>query len=193
MMEFNRGNKICIANTYQCYLKAGLAHLEEDLRISCNMSFPLGIKLVRGAYMEVERRQSFNKGLPDPICTNYALTNEAYDKAVQRLLYLAGDLSHLVVFATHNFDSVKKIAVHSNLPKSVYFAQINGMADPISFGLIHSGHQSLKLIPCGSVADVVPWLARRVQENSVALERVSWDKLLIRKELYRRFRNVVRK
>lgn len=80
MMEFNKGDNICIANTYQCYLKAGLTHLEEDIRISNEMSFPLGIKLVRGAYMEVERRQSLKKGLPDPICKTYALTNEAYDK-----------------------------------------------------------------------------------------------------------------
>eukprot|EP00095_Tigriopus_kingsejongensis_P007261 maker-scaffold286_size222086-snap-gene-1.24 protein:Tk07261 transcript:maker-scaffold286_size222086-snap-gene-1.24-mRNA-1 annotation:"proline dehydrogenase mitochondrial-like" len=201
MMEFNQRDKICIANTYQCYLRDCSSHLAEDLSLASEMGFSLGIKLVRGAYMDLERSRSLAKGITDPIWADYNGTNQAYDIAVGKLLRLYQmdpDCGHLTVLATHNLESIKMaISRTDSMPKAslvnLYFGQINGMADQISLALAHSGHKCLKLIPCGSVDEVLPWLARRVQENSVALHRVSWDRQLIRKELVRRFKRMMRR
>ena len=70
--------------------------------------------------------------------------------------------------------------------KSVHFAQINGMADQLSMGLALAGHSVLKLVPCGSVAEVLPWLARRMQENAGVIHRTEWDATLLKKEILRR-------
>ena len=91
--------------------------------------------------------------------------------------------------ATHNLESVLnalECLKQDNKTEKVFFGQLNGMADQISLALAESGQKCLKLVPTGTVSDVLPWLARRMQENSVALDRAEWDRQLIRKELKRR-------
>ena len=94
----------------------------------------------------------------------------------------------LLLLATHNANSVLTVIPALNsLPKStVLFAQLSGMGEKLSVPLSHHGHPTLKLVPCGSVSDVLPWLARRMQENASALERMGDDRRLIGREIRRR-------
>ena len=156
-----------VYNTYQCYLKNSLTHLREDIKIARDLTFSAwGCKLVRGAYLKAEARSFQNKLIPEfPLHQSYADTNNSYDTAIA---YLVDEMSKTgtlhVTLATHNLDSINKglrlFRSNHSLKNQIDFAQINGLADPISLALAKEKVQVLKLLPCGSVEEVLPWLGR---------------------------------
>ena len=167
MKIYNRSDQSsAVYNTYQCYLKESCNHLEQDFKLAANYDIPLACKLVRGAYLITEKDR-FDQGLIKsyPIHQNYEATNKSYDNAVKACLdWLKIGKDVRITIATHNIQSVieavtllEDYSCHKN---SVKFAQINGLGDHISLSLTRQGHRVLKLLPCGTVEEVLPWLGR---------------------------------
>ena len=156
-----------VYNTYQCYLKKSLTHLHEDIKIAKDLKLSAwGCKLVRGAYLKAESKSFQDRLIPEfPLHQSYEDTNHSYDDAVGYLMDEVSKMKTLhVTLATHNLDSLNKglhlIRSNQHLKNQVNFAQINGLADPISLALASEEVQVLKLLPCGSVEEVLPWLGR---------------------------------
>ena len=162
-----RGAKFVIYNTYQCYLQDCQAHLQEDIQIAKELHFSnWGCKLVRGAYLQSET-QNFQQGklARFPLHPSYEETNSSYNSALNLLMGHLKEMKHLyLTIATHNLESVEKGLQHldenDTLKTQVNFAQINGLADPLSLALAQKQVRVLKLLPCGSVQEVLPWLGR---------------------------------
>jgi len=190
MKKYNKigGQGTFVYNTYQCYLKDSISHLSHDIELAKSIHIPLACKLVRGAYLKIESER-FNLGEIEeyPIHRCYNETNDSYNQAVRLCLEAVVSDNLRVTVATHNLKSAELALsqVQSNpiLKSGVNFAQINGLGDHISMALSLQGCQVLKLLPCGTVDEVLPWLSRRLQENNVATDRVSMEKNLIGKEL----------
>ncbi len=192
-----------IFNTYQCYLKRTYKNIVNDLRVGQQLKFGLACKLVRGAYLQREMALcNKNPGRVNPIHESYSATNDSFNAAVDLLLAtIADEKRHQegsttvvprVTIATHNYESIVRAVewlTLNGIPDvidEVAFAQINSMGDQMSHALVHQGYTVLKLVPCGSVNDVLPWLARRMQENGSVIERLEWDRSLLRKALKER-------
>lgn len=189
MAAYNK-NQPVIYNTYQCYLTCSMEQVKQDLEIAKSLNFTLGCKVVRGAYLEAEA--ALCQRDPDrtyPIYPSYEETNLNYDRVVAMLIRETEDSRAGLVVATHNKSSIlQALQIMDQSNMSIHFAQLNGMADQISLGLALQGHSVLKLIPCGSISDVLPWLARRMQENASAMERTQWDRSLLKQEIARRLK-----
>ena len=158
--------------------------------MSSDLGFSLGCKVVRGAYLETERLRAKQLGIASPILSSYEKTNANYDRVVGHLIRDTGRMNDFILVATHNRDSVLKAveAIGGDAPDSrrVHFAQINGMGDHLTLGLARGGFSALKLVPCGSVSQVLPWLARRIQENGTAMKRNDTELALIKEEIKQR-------
>lgn len=186
MVEFNK-NKAIIYNTVQLYRHDRLVYLKEQIAKSSGF---LGFKLVRGAYMEKERARAAEKGYADPIQPNKNATDNDYNAAVTYCLENSDKVS--VCIGTHNEDSsmlgVKLLEKH-NLNKNdkrVYFSQLLGMSDHISFNLSHGNYNVAKYVPYGPVTAVIPYLTRRAQENSSVAGQMGRELSLIDTEISRR-------
>lgn len=190
MMEKYNKEEAIIFNTFQMYCHSTLSYLEKSAEEAVNKGYILGAKLVRGAYMEKERKRAEEKGYPSPIQPNKESTDRDYDTAV---LFCLERLDKLSVFiGTHNEKScmlaAKYLDTHG-IPhnhKRVYFSQLFGMSDNISFNLGHSGYNVAKYLPYGPVRDVIPYLIRRAQENTSVAGQTGRELSLINKELKRR-------
>ncbi|XP_056285370.1 hydroxyproline dehydrogenase isoform X2 [Pseudoliparis swirei] len=156
MKKFNKDDA-WIWNTYQCYLKESGSLLAEALRLSSDEGFCLGVKLVRGAYMDKERKLAEKEGRLDPVHQRWEDTND-------RMEELGMD--------------------HDG--GSVCFGQLLGMCDHVSLTLAKEGYAVYKSVPYGSVDDTLPYLVRRAQENRIVLQGIRKERNLLRKELYRR-------
>ena len=176
----------CIVyNTIQLYRHDRLAYLKEQTeKNSCY----LGFKLVRGAYMEKERARALEKGIQSPIQADKASTDRDYDAAVQwclehpRISFCIG---------THNEESsllaAQWLKEHGEMEGSrVYFSQLLGMSDHISYNLSHSGYNVAKYVPYGPISAVMPYLLRRAQENTSAKGQAGRELSLIEREMKRR-------
>ncbi|WP_299289721.1 proline dehydrogenase family protein [uncultured Mucilaginibacter sp.] len=189
MRQYNR-QKAIVYNTYQLYRHDKLASLQADYADALKEGFLLGAKLVRGAYMEKENRRAAEKSYPTLIQPNKAATDRDYDLAVRfcvqhidRIAFVAG---------THNEQSCKLLAdllnehqIGQNHPH-VYFSQLLGMSDNLSFNLSHAGYNVAKYVPFGPVKAVLPYLFRRAQENTAIAGQTSRELGLISKEKKRR-------
>ena len=203
MRKYNHDDRRpCIYNTYQMYLKDGLHRLSIDVERSEREEdgFVFAGKLVRGAYMTSERKRAKVLELRDPIQKTVDDTHADYNRAVDLLIEHAstGDRPGIsFVVASHNWESVmrtcakmEELAIH---PQSgiVYFAQLMGMHDRLSFTLAHHGFLVCKYIPFGPVEDVIPYLLRRAQENRSVLTasgpHVVNDRSLLWDEIKSRF------
>jgi proline dehydrogenase len=150
----------------------------------------LGAKLVRGAYMEKERERAKEKNYPDPIHDTKENTDRDYDLAVE---FCVDHIDRIGLCAgTHNEISSEKLAklldsrkISHNHPH-VYFSQLLGMSDHISFNLAHDGYNVAKYVPYGPVRDVLPYLIRRAQENTSVKGQTGRELSLIIKEKERR-------
>ena len=97
-----------------------------------------------------------------------------------------------LVAGTHNEDSSKKLALslsERNISKEdsrIYFAQLLGMSDHISFNLAHHKFNVAKYVPFGPVKEVMPYLLRRADENTSVAGQTSRELNLIKKELKER-------
>lgn len=190
MMEKYNGSKAIVFNTFQHYRHDRLAFLKVSAERAMAHNYVLGAKLVRGAYMEKERKRAAEMGYKDPIQPNKQATDNDYDAAVH---YCLEHLEHLAVFiGTHNEQSCLKAAQYMerhNIPATtdrVYFSQLYGMSDNISFNLAHSGYHVAKYLPYGPVKDVIPYLMRRAQENTSVAGQTGRELSLIEREISRR-------
>jgi len=190
MMEKFNKKKACIFNTYQLYCHGTLPYLKEATEKAVSLGYILGAKLVRGAYMEKERARAIEKGYQDPIQPDKASTDRDYDAAIIYCLQHLGQLSLFI--GTHNEKScmlaVKYMEEHNIKPSNpfVFFSQLYGMGDNISFNLADAGYNISKYLPYGPVGDVIPYLMRRAEENTSVAGQTGRELDLIKKELARR-------
>ena len=190
MMERYNKTKAVVFNTFQLYRHDRLVFLKESYEVARTKGYQLGAKLVRGAYMEKERARAAEKGYASPIQPNKEATDKDYDEAA---LFCIQHLEGLSLFVgTHNEASCLKVAkamLDYNIPvntKKVFFSQLYGMSDNISFNLSHEGYHVAKYLPYGPVKDVIPYLMRRAQENTSVAGQTGRELSLIKKEIKRR-------
>jgi proline dehydrogenase len=189
MDKYNR-RKAIIYNTYQLYRHDRLAFLKDSYEAAEKRDFILGAKLVRGAYMEKERKRAKELNYASPIQASKETTDSDYNLAVKFCI------DHIVrialVVASHNEYSnlyATDLLKQDGLPlnhEHVHFSQLYGMSDNITFNLAKAGCHVSKYLPFGPLKDVVPYLMRRAQENSSVAGQTGRELALIRKELLRR-------
>ncbi|XP_051981181.1 proline dehydrogenase 1, mitochondrial-like [Xyrauchen texanus] len=189
---FNR-DKSVIFNTYQCYLKEAFDNVSMDVELSRREGWFFGAKLVRGAYMYQERSRAADIGYEDPINPDYETTNIMYHRCLDYVLEeIERNKRANVMVASHNLDTVKHTLRRMNemglapTDKKVYFGQLLGMCDQISFPLAQAGFPVYKYVPFGPVNEVIPYLSRRAQENRGIMKGTQMERDLLWKELMRR-------
>lgn len=189
MRLFNR-EKITVYNTYQMYRHDKLSSLKADHLKATEAGFVLGVKMVRGAYMEKERKRALELGYPSPIQPSKEASDRDYDESLR---YSVDHISNIAfVCGTHNENSCRLLANLldergiSRNHKHVYFAQLLGMSDNLSFNLSDSGYNVAKYVPYGPVKAVMPYLFRRAQENTSIAGQTNRELGLIVKEKRRR-------
>ena len=189
MEKFNREIPI-VFNTIQLYRVDRLQYLRNARKEASKNGYWLGVKLVRGAYMEMERERAAESGQPSPIHAEKTSTDEDFNAAIEYCLKHLGELAF--VNATHNEQSAGLLARRMNelaLPPDhprIFFSQLYGMGDNISYVLAKGGYNVSKYVPYGPVTDAVPYLIRRAEENSSAAGHMSRQLEMITRELKRR-------
>jgi proline dehydrogenase len=190
MMEIFNKEKVIVYNTIQLYRHDRLHFLKLSHEIARQQGFMLGVKLVRGAYMEKERSRANDKKYTSPIQLNKLLTDQDYNAAVAYCLENIEGIS--VIVASHNEESNLKAAQlldQLGIPHNhahIHFSQLFGMSDNITFNLAKEGFNVSKYLPFGPIRDVIPYLMRRAQENSSVSGQTGRELSLIKKELLRR-------
>lgn len=190
MMQSCNRDKVIVYNTFQLYRHDRLAFLKRSYEKAVEGRYILGAKLVRGAYMEKERKRSGDRNYPSPIQPVKAATDMDYNAAVCFCLDHLDDVA--VFIGTHNEKSSMlgaRILYERGLPyhhPHVHFSQLYGMSDNITFNLAKAGYRASKYVPYGPVKDVMPYLIRRAEENSAISGQVSREQLLITREWKRR-------
>ncbi|WP_298420827.1 proline dehydrogenase family protein [uncultured Kordia sp.] len=189
MRKYNKEKPI-VYNTLQMYRWDRLEYLKQ-LHIDAKaQGFHIGMKLVRGAYMEKENTRAEELGYKSPICISKQATDENFDAGVS---YMLDHLDCMAIFAgTHNEESSYKVAeimktkqVENN-DSRVWFGQLYGMSDHISFNLAAEGYNVAKYLPFGPVRDVMPYLIRRAEENTSVAGQTSRELSLLKQEKKRR-------
>lgn len=192
MMRLYNRKQLLVYNTYQLYRHDKFADLQNDIGVAKKEGFILGAKLVRGAYMEKERKRAAELGYQSPIQPDKASTDRDYDAAVA---YCMQHIEHVgFVAGTHNEQSCRILAElldqqgveHQH--KHVFFSQLLGMSDNLSFNLANAGYNVAKYVPYGPVKAVLPYLFRRAQENTSIAGQMGRELTLILKEKQRRGR-----
>lgn len=193
MQRIYNKEKPVIFNTYQCYLKEAFDGVSADVELSCREGWHFAAKLVRGAYMYQERERAEELGYEDPINPDYESTNRMYHRCLDFVLdEIALNGNANVMVASHNEDTVKHTLRRMNelglTPREnkVYFGQLLGMCDQISFPLGQAGFPVYKYVPYGPVDEVMPYLSRRAQENRGFMQGAQKERELLWKELRRR-------
>jgi proline dehydrogenase len=189
MAKYNREQAI-VFNTYQLYRTESLTNLHKAFDIATENNLFLGAKLVRGAYMEKERERAQEMGYPSPIQADKEATDKAFNDA---LLFCVQHIDRIAVMCgSHNEYSnnyLTELMQQHGIRKDdarVWFAQLFGMSDNISFNLARAGYRVAKYVPYGPVRSVMPYLFRRASENTSVAGQSSRELTLIRKELKRR-------
>jgi len=189
MLKYNK-EKAIVYNTVQIYRHDRLAYLHKEIEASKRDGIKYGVKLVRGAYMEKERVRAVEKGYPSPIQPNKAACDKDYNAALE---FLISEIDHMALCAgSHNEESallltqiIEKHGVQKN-DKRVYFAQLLGMSDHISYNLSKEGYNVAKYVPYGPIKEVMPYLLRRADENTSVAGQTGRELSLIIKERKRR-------
>ncbi|HNP06501.1 MAG TPA: proline dehydrogenase family protein [Cyclobacteriaceae bacterium] len=189
MQKYNTTSAI-VFNTYQMYRADMLTNMRNAHHEATMHNYYLGVKMVRGAYMEKERERAEKMNYPDPIQPSKEATDDSFNKALafcidnkQRISLMCG---------SHNEYSNQFLTVlleKHNMKKDdgrVWFAQLFGMSDTISFNLAKEGYNVAKYLPYGPVKAVVPYLLRRAEENTSVAGQSSRELTQIRTELARR-------
>jgi proline dehydrogenase len=190
MMEKYNDRKAIVYNTLQMYRHDRLAFLKKSSEKARNKGYFLGLKLVRGAYMEKERARAAEKGYPDPIQPDKLSCDRDFDASVD---YCIEHLDRIAICAgTHNEQSSLRLAQMMDQKgiqrkdTRVFFAQLFGMSDHISFNLANAGYNVAKYVPYGPIREVLPYLIRRAQENTSVKGQTGRELSLILKEMKRR-------
>jgi proline dehydrogenase len=189
MRKYNK-EKAIVFNTLQMYRWDRLDYLKKLHEQAKAEGFYIGMKIVRGAYMEKENKRAEEMGYTSPICVSKEATDINYDAAIS---YMADHIDTMAIFAgTHNEDSSYKlieIMQQKGIAKNderVWFGQLYGMSDNISFNLAANGYNVAKYLPFGPVRDVMPYLIRRAEENTSVAGQTSRELNLIGAERKRR-------
>lgn len=189
MQKYNK-EKAIVFNTLQLYRWDRLDYLKELHNQANTEGFFIGMKLVRGAYLEKENEKAAEKGVISPICVTKEATDINYDATV---LYMIENLDRMSIFAgTHNEESsymLIQLMAQRGIAKNdnrIFFGQLLGMSDNISFNLAANGYNVAKYLPFGPVRDVMPYLIRRAEENTSVAGQTSRELTLIKKEKERR-------
>lgn len=189
MAAFNKA-KVIVYNTFQMYRHDRLQYLKDSMTEGKQKGYKVGAKLVRGAYMEKERSRAIEKNYASPIQKDKETSDADYDKAVA---FCIENIDSMALCAgTHNETSSLKLVElmdskkidHSD--KRIYFSQLLGMSDHISFNLAQSNFNVAKYVPYGPVKEVLPYLIRRAQENTSVKGQTGRELGLIMKEKQRR-------
>jgi len=189
MLDFNK-EKAIVFNTVQMYRKDRFEYLKELNDKSLKYNFMIGVKLVRGAYMEIERSRALSKNYPSPICDSKEETDSQYNNGID---FMLNNLDRFcMLLGSHNEISTKKaidLAAKMSIPKdhpNLSFGQLYGVSDNITFALAKSGYRTVKYLPYGPVKEVVPYLIRRANENTSVYGQSNRELDLISIELKRR-------
>jgi len=193
--KFNRDFPV-IFSTYQMYLKDSRRRLDTDMARASAGGYKFACKLVRGAYMVMERQQAAEQGYPDPVHNSLQDTHDNYNGAVAAVVAAIAkqgpNPSVELMIASHNQHSIElalgEMQRNGLSPREakVYFGQLLGMADHLSFTLGGAGYKAYKYVPYGKVQEVMPYLVRRAQENSGLLGGAKLELKMLRAELKRR-------
>lgn len=190
MMEKYNREYPCVYTTIQCYRHDRLGYLQELIKKAQQKGYILGVKLVRGAYLEKENQRAKEKKYPTPMNPTKEATDQLFNLCAQIVLEHLGEV--WLCAGTHNEESCQLIIKEmqlKNIPPNderVYFAQLLGMSDHISFNLAKAGYKVCKYLPYGPIEAVLPYLFRRAEENSSVKGQSGREFLLIDKELKRR-------
>jgi len=187
MQKYNKSKPI-VFNTLQMYRWDRLDFLKKLHEKAKAEGFHIGMKLVRGAYMEKENERAIEKGYPTPICASKEATDENYDAAVKymvdnKMAVFAGTHNESSTYFLMNLMEEKGIASNDN---KIWFGQLYGMSDNISFNLAANGYNVAKYLPFGPVKDVMPYLIRRAEENTSVAGQTSRELSMIKAERNRR-------
>ena len=190
--KYNK-NRAIVYNTIQLYRHDRLAYMKEEIELARKENRFIGLKLVRGAYMEKERERAQKFNYPSPIQPNKAACDQDFNSALELSVENIDILS--ICAGTHNEDSAQRLAtlmkehsIDANDPR-IYFAQLLGMSDHISFNLANGGYEVAKYVPYGPIKEVLPYLIRRAEENTSVAGQTGRELSLIMKEIQRRKNN----
>ena len=189
MKKYNK-EKAIVFNTLQMYRWDRLDYLKRLHEKAKEEGFYIGMKIVRGAYMEKENARAEAKGYPTPICPSKDATDANYDAAV---LYMMEHLETMAIFAgTHNESSsyaLMNLMQERNIKTNderIWFGQLYGMSDNISYNLAANRFNVAKYLPFGPVKDVMPYLIRRAEENTSVAGQTSRELSMLKAERNRR-------
>jgi proline dehydrogenase len=189
MAKYNK-KKVVVFNTLQTYRWDRLPYLKELHERALKEGFKIGMKIVRGAYMEKENERAKEKGYPTPICASKQATDENFDATIA---YMVTHLDVISIFSgTHNEDSCIKLMqlMEQNTigidDERIWFGQLYGMSDHISFNLAAKGYNIAKYLPFGPEKDVMPYLIRRAEENTSVAGQTTRELSLLKQERKRR-------
>lgn len=189
MRKYNKKRAI-VYNTLQMYRHDRLAYLDKEIEIARKEGFHYGVKLVRGAYMEKERARAAANGYPSPIQTDKPVCDADFNKALEQIVLNIDCMA--LCSGSHNENSaliltqlMDKYGIDKN-DERIYFAQLLGMSDHISYNLSHAGYNVAKYVPYGPVKEVMPYLLRRADENTSVAGQTGRELSLIMKERRRR-------
>jgi len=189
MLAYNKERAV-VFNTLQCYRWDRFDYLKEAHRKAKEGGYKLGYKIVRGAYLEKENDRAEEKGYTSPMHKSKQATDDCFNKILNYILSNIGDIELFI--GTHNEESVylamdlmkeKNIAINDS---RIWFGQLYGMSDHISFNLGVLGYNIAKYIPFGPVKDVMPYLIRRAEENTSVAGQTSRELSLLKREKERR-------
>lgn len=189
MRKYNK-DKVIVFGTLQMYRWDRMDYLKALHNRALENKFQIGMKVVRGAYMEIEAERASEMGYKNPICSSKEATDINYDDAIT---YMMEHIKDMAIFAgTHNEESTYKLMrlieqkqMHNN-DQRIWFGQLYGMSDNISFNLANQGYNVAKYLPFGPVNDVMPYLIRRAEENTSVAGQTSRELNLINTEIKRR-------
>ena len=190
MMDTFNKDKVTVYNTLQLYRWDRMKFLRDSHEAAVERNFMLGAKLVRGAYMDNERKRAADMNYPSPIQPDKESTDRDYNAAVQFCIEHLNKIA--VIVASHNEYSslyTTELLDEKELPQNhphVHFSQLYGMSDNITFNLAKAGSSVSKYLPFGPIKDVIPYLMRRAEENSSVSGQTGRELGLIKKELERR-------
>jgi proline dehydrogenase len=193
MRKYNRDRTI-IFSTYQMYLQDSHTRLLDDMARAKAGGYRFACKLVRGAYMELERARAKEKGYASPVHLSKQDTHDNYNRGVAYMVEKIGAGEPLsLMIASHNQQSIElaleKAAQCGLTPEArIYFGQLLGMADHLTYSLGNAGYRAYKYVPYGKVKEVMPYLIRRAQENSDMLGGVGAELRMLQGELTRRLK-----
>lgn len=189
LMEIYNKDKAIVFNTLQMYRHDRMDYLRDLHQKAHQKGFYIGMKVVRGAYMEKERERAEEKGYPSPICKDKQATDDNYNEAIKYMM----EHPKMALFAgTHNEESsylLMELAKKHNIENNdmrLWFGQLFGMSDHISYNLANEGYNVAKYLPFGPVRDVMPYLIRRAEENTSVSGQTSRELNLLKTERKRR-------